>query len=256
MQELLVLFADKDFLVVNKPSGVTVNRSDTTKAELTLQDMVESYLHLQPYYSKTKTVSGEIKSTEETFKERSGIVHRLDKETSGILLVAKTLAAFEKLQQEFKDRTVHKSYIALAHGQLTPQEGEISVPVGRLPFNRKRFGVVAGGRDSVTKYKVRTYYTMPKTKEILSLIDLFPETGRTHQIRVHLKHLNKPIVSDELYAGRKTARNDRRLLSRLFLHAAGITFMHPISGKEISFSSPLPKELQDFLNTLHEVTYL
>lgn len=246
-----IIFEDADMLVVNKPSGVTVNRSDTTRAEQTLQDMVESYLDLKPYRSTVQP--GEIKPSAEVFKERSGIVHRLDKETSGILLVAKTLPAFEKLQQEFKERVVHKSYIALAHGILKPSEGEISVPVGRLPFNRKRFGVVAGGRESLTRYKVRFLYQMPKTKEVLSLVDLYPETGRTHQIRVHLKHINKPIVSDELYAGRKTARNDRKLLSRLFLHAARITFLHPTTAQEVSFDAPLPEELAQFLQMLTQV---
>lgn len=248
MQPLSVIFEDRDVLVVNKPSGVTVNRSDTTRQEVTLQDMVESYLHLSPYYSSIP--AGEIKSEEETFKERSGIVHRLDKETSGILLVAKNLPAFGTLQKAFKERTVYKSYVALAHGQVLPAEGTISVPVGRLPFNRKRFGVVAGGRDSITKYQVCSYYEFPKTKEILSLLDLFPKTGRTHQIRVHLKHLNKPIVSDELYVGRKTARNDRKYLARLFLHAARITFLHPITNKEVTFEAPLPSDLQNFLSFL------
>lgn len=250
-----ILFEDDNIVVLEKPSGVIVNRSDTTKGEETVQDFVEKHLGLSPYYSTKPIPEGGFKSPEETFKERSGIVHRLDKETSGILLIAKTLPAFIELQRQFKERIVHKTYLALAHGLLKPAEGEINVPVGRLEFNRKRFGVVAGGRDSVTKYKVRQVYTHPKTKEPLSLVELYPQTGRTHQIRVHLKHLNRPIVSDELYAGRKVARNDRRELSRLFLHAAGISFLHPITGKEMHLESKLPEDLQLYLATLEKSTY-
>lgn len=244
-----IIYEDKDLLVLNKPAGVIVNRSDTTKEETTVQDFVEEHIGLSPYYSTKPIPEGEFKSPEETFKERSGIVHRIDKETSGILLVAKSLLAFIELQRQFKERIVQKTYIALAHGKL-PQEGEINVPVGRLPFNRKRFGVVAGGRESVTTYKVLASYQNPKTKEPLTLVELHPKTGRTHQIRVHLKHLNRPIVSDELYAGRKTARDDRKNLPRLFLHAAGITFLHPQTGVEMHFESPLPKELEGYLATL------
>lgn len=244
-----VLYEDTNLLILNKPSGVTVNRSDTTKKEETVQDFVEKHLGLSPYYSTRVVPEGEYKSPEETFKERSGIVHRLDKETSGILLIAKTLPVFIELQRQFKERIVKKTYLALAHGKL-PEEGVISVPVGRLPFNRKRFGVVAGGRESLTRYKVIKTFMNPKTKEPLSLVELYPETGRTHQIRVHLKHLNRPIFSDELYAGRKTARDDRKQLGRLFLHAAQITYVHPSTGEEMKIESELPDELQNYLDTL------
>lgn len=249
-----ILFEDTDLLIITKPSGLTVNRSDTTSHEQTIQDLVESYLGLSPYYSKVVVKEGEWKSPEETFKERSGIVHRLDKETSGALVIAKTLSAFIALQKQFKEREVKKTYIALAHGRLTPKEGEINVPVGRLEFNRKRFGVVAGGRESVTVYKVLGEYMNPKTKEPLTLVELYPQTGRTHQIRVHLKHLNRPIFSDELYAGRKTARGDRKLLPRLFLHAAKIVFTHPTTGEKMEIESPLSEELKSFLTTLARVS--
>ncbi len=245
-----ILYEDQDLLILQKPSGVTVNRSDTTRNDETVQDFVEKHLGLSPYRSTVVVPEGEFKSPEETFKERAGIAHRLDKETSGILLVAKTLPSFIELLRQFKERIVKKTYTALAHGKLQPEEGEISVPVGRLPFNRKRFGVVAGGRESVTAYKVLQLYTNPSIKETLSLVELYPKTGRTHQIRVHLKHLGHPIFSDELYAGRKTARNDRQQLGRLFLHAAKIHFVHPTTKKEVDFESLLSQDLQNFLQTL------
>lgn len=249
-----VLYEDTDVLVLLKPAGLIVNRSDTTSHEQTLQDFVEKHLHLplNPYVKKTAR-EGEYPTVEEVFQERTGIVHRLDKETSGIILVAKNPKAFIELQRQFKERIVSKTYLALSHGKITPEEGEINVPVGRLEYNRMRFGVVAGGRESLTHYKVISNFQYPISKqqsEILSLVELYPKTGRTHQIRVHLKHINHPIFGDELYAGRKTARNDRKLLPRVFLHAAGITFLHPITGKEMHFEAPLTEELQEMLQKL------
>ncbi|HEV2339321.1 MAG TPA: RluA family pseudouridine synthase [Patescibacteria group bacterium] len=248
MTRFTILHEDDTLLILDKPSGMIVNRADTTRYNQTVQDMLDAHFNRKPYYS-----SAGQKSDEEIFKERSGIVHRLDKETSGILLIAKTVTAFLDLQKAFQERKVKKTYLALAHGQLSPSSGEVTVPVGRLPFNRKRFGVVPGGKESMTRYTVLQRYQDPKTKEVFSFIKLFPQTGRTHQIRVHLKHLNHPIFADELYAGRKTARSDRKILQRLFLHATEISFAHPASGQQLVIFSPLPDELQLFLQTLMPV---
>lgn len=250
-----IIYEDDDLLVVNKPAGVIVNRSDTTRHEETLQDFVEKKLHLpsNPYLQKKELKEGEYPPAEEVFADRSGIVHRLDKETSGVILVAKNPQAFVELQRQFKERIVHKTYVALAHGKISPEEGEINVPVGRLEHNRMRFGVVAGGRESVTHYKVLHSYINPKNKEPLTLVELYPKTGRTHQIRVHLKYLNRPIFADELYAGRKTARSDRKVLPRVFLHAAKITFLHPKTKKEMTFEAPLTEELEQTLQTLQNL---
>src|SRR5262249_21180394 len=141
----------------------------------------------------TQRKEGEWETPEDAFYNRSGIVHRLDKETSGAMLVAKNVESFASLQGQFKDRVVEKTYKALAHGKISPSVGEISVPVGRLEFNRKRFGVVAGGRESLTHYEVLQNYENLKTKEILSFVELYPKTGRTHQIRVHLQYIGHPI---------------------------------------------------------------
>lgn len=242
-----ILFEDADIIVLDKPSGVTVNKSDTTADEVTVQDWVERNFKISEMTHELAHNEG---GWESEFYKRSGIVHRLDKETSGILLAAKNPTAFDALQKQFRERTVEKSYLALAHGALIPPDGEINIPVGRLEYNRKRFGVVAGGRESVTFYKTLATYTRKKPNEMLSLVELFPKTGRTHQIRVHLKYLNRPIVSDSLYGGRKTARDDRKILHRLFLHAAKITFLHPITGQQVSFESPLPSELHTFIDSL------
>ena len=254
MGNKLVIYEDDYLLVLNKPAGVIVNRSDTTAHVETLQDIVEHYLKIS--YPSVPKREGEYPSTEEVFASRSGIVHRLDKETSGIILVAKNADVFGKLQKAFKDREVQKTYVALSHGKIQPSEGEVNAPVGREQFNRMRFGVVAGGREAVTRYRVISNfkYQMSNGKEEdVSLVELYPQTGRTHQIRVHLKYIGHPIVSDELYAGRKTARNDRKELARVFLHAAGITFVHPVFQKEMSFTAALPEELQNFLDGLQQM---
>lgn len=241
-----IIYEDNDLLVINKPSGITVNRSDTTRDEVTVQDWAKNKFSIfHPPAGGPFSID-----QESDFYKRSGIVHRLDKETSGILLIAKNPDAFVALQAQFKDRTVKKIYHALAHGKITPSRGEIKVPVGRLPWNRKQFGIVAGGREAVTRYQTLKTYT--RGKEILTLVELYPETGRTHQIRVHLKYIGYPIVSDFLYSGKKTSRNDRKSLSRVFLHAAKISFSHPRTNKPMEFESPLAKDLSEFIATLKE----
>lgn len=253
MRYLPVLYEDEDILVVNKPAGVIVNNSDTTEKITTLQNMVAVYLQLPQNYLVPQRKEGEWESPESAFLNRAGIVHRLDKETSGALIVAKTLESFIELQRQFKERIVEKNYIALSHGKIIPPTGEISVPVGRLEFNRKRFGVVAGGRDSVTKYSVLQTMENPQTRELLSLVELFPKTGRTHQIRVHLQYLGYPIFGDELYAGRKISRQDRKVLPRVFLHATGISFLHPVNSERMHVTAPLPVELEDMLSGMKKL---
>lgn len=245
-KEPFIIFEDDAMMLVSKPAGMTVNNSDTSHAEYTLQDWVT-----EKYRLEGRAVPGD-EITD--FHTRAGIVHRLDKETSGVMIVAKTQEAFTELQRQFKERLVSKTYLTLAHGVIAPKEGEINVPIGRLEFNRKRFGVVAGGRESLTHYKVLSEreVTFGKRKEPVSYLEVYPKTGRTHQIRVHLKHLNHPIFSDMLYAGRKTARDDRNLLPRVFLHAASISFLHPTTQERVSFTCPLAIELQRFLDFLPE----
>lgn len=232
MNTIKIIYEDNNLIVLDKPAGITVNKSDTTKDEKTVQDFVAEMNPLNETEDKNSD-----------FFLRNGIVHRIDKETSGILLVAKNKEAFASLQLQFKERRVHKTYIALSHGKVVSDSGEIVVPVGRLPWNRKRFGVLAGGKDAITSYKVIERFEKPFT-----LLELNPKTGRTHQIRVHLKYFNHPIFGDYLYAGRKTSRDDRKILERVFLHAHKISFENPQSGEVMSFESPLPFELEQTLN--------
>lgn len=243
--KISVIFEDDDLLIVDKPAGITVNNSETTKSQDTVQDWAE-----EKFRSKDDQPLAERIDKESDFYKRAGIVHRLDKETSGILIIAKNITAFENLQKQFKERVVGKTYLALAHRKITPETGEIDVPVGRLPWSRKQFGIFPGGKESKTFYKVLKYLMNPKTKEILTLVELNPKSGRTHQIRVHLKYINHPIFADFLYAGRKTSRQDRKELARVFLHAEKISFIHPQKKKEVKFESPIPSDLSDFLAKL------
>lgn len=221
-----IIFEDESILVLDKPSGWITNDASTT----TTQPVIQTWLRENLKYLLVGDRD-----------RRDGIVHRLDKETSGLLVVAKTITAFENLQSQFKERKVAKTYIALAHGEVIPKEGKIEASVGRLPWRRQRFGVLPGGREAVTNYKVLK--TLSKDNEKFSLVELYPKTGRTHQIRIHLKFIGHPIVGDNFYAGRKTSRDDRLWCPRLFLHAAKISFFHPETGKELTFESELPKDL-------------
>lgn len=243
-----IIYDDSILMVIDKPSGWIVNRAETTRGQLVVQDWLESKFDYQIAKDNTK---------------RSGVVHRIDKETSGILLIAKTSETFYELQDQFKKRMIRKKYTALAHG-IIEGEGDIVVPVGRLPWSRKKFGILPGGRDSATHYNSVSYYQLAhrnnnsgwkgNANEKYTLLELFPKTGRTHQIRIHLKYLGHPVVSDELYAGRKTARKDRTWCPRLFLHASEISFKHPESGEMISFKNKLPEELKSVLASLEKFT--
>ncbi len=255
-----ILYEDDVLLVIDKPSGIVVNRAQSVK-ESTVQDWVESRNSLQPPKSNPTLPpltlrggeeglrGGEGGVNEDDFRARSGIVHRIDKETSGILLIAKTPQAFFELQRQFKEREVKKTYLALVHGRMVPEEGEIRAPVGRLPWNSGRFGILPGGKEAVTRYKVLQVLqgTPLLSKGVpyeISLVELYPETGRTHQIRVHLKYINHPIVGDYLYAGRKTSRDDRAHgAPRVMLHAWKISFTHPVTHKILAFESPIPDDI-------------
>ena len=238
--DIPILFEDDAMIAVNKPPGIVVNRAESVHGE-TVQD----WMAARYPFDKTR-------QTEETkdFFDRAGIVHRIDKETSGILLIAKTPAAFAELQRQFKERCIHKTYLAIVHGALVPETGEIRAPVARLPWNRERFGIVPGGKESVTNYKVVKQFerTEGKQTEKYSLVELYPETGRTHQIRVHLKYINHPVVGDYLYAGRKTARDDRTWAPRVMLHAWKLVCVHPVTKSELAIEAPIPDDMNGIIH--------
>jgi len=221
-----IVFQDDDILVINKPSGLVVNRAETVK-EKTLQDWTEKKL-------KVKSAKLEVNSD---FINRSGIVHRLDKDTSGVMVIAKNAQSFIDLQKQFKQRKVIKKYLTLVHGQVEPKIGDIKLPLARNPSDRKKFSVRLEGRKSLTKYKVI------KIISDLSFLEIEPRTGRTHQIRVHLKHIGYPLVSDPIYLGKKRLAEDRQWCSRLFLHAFYLSFIHPRTKKRVEFKIKSAKDL-------------
>lgn len=232
-----IIFEDNDILIIDKPAGIIVNKSDSAKNFYTIQDFLEEKFSL-----------GLEVPTDGDFFKRAGIVHRLDKDTSGVMIVAKNEESFYALQKQFKAGKVEKVYIGLAHGKITPPEGEINVPIGRLPWNRMRFGILPQGRESKTLYKVLAYKKWEG--EDFSYFEAYPKTGRTHQIRVHLRHIGNPLFADLLYGGRKTIRKDKKYLSRHFLHAHKIKFLHPSLHSEVEYISPLSQELSDFAKLL------
>lgn len=235
MGDLEIIYKDEAFFVINKPSGWITNEAQTTTNQPVVQTWVKN--NLKTEISKS-------------YEYRNGIVHRLDKETSGILLIASSKEAFHYLQLQFKHREVEKSYVALVHGILRPETGVINAPVGRLPWRRDRFGVLLGGREASTSYSLISKFQMKNSKEKYSLVECFPKTGRTHQIRIHLSHIGYPIVSDSFYAGRKIAKSDRVWCPRLFLHAKKIRFTHPVSRNKVEYNAKFPKDLEDVLKLL------
>lgn len=231
-----VIFENERLIVLNKPAGWVVNDAKTAHAN----PIIQKWLQEKFIYPLSGSVD-----------ERSGVVHRLDKETSGLLLIAKTKDTFESLQSQFKLRQIKKSYTALVHGVVTEKTSKIDAPIGRLPWNRERFGVLPSGKEAQTNYEVIGTYK--DDKNLYSLLKLTPKTGRTHQIRVHLKSIHHPVVGDQFYAGRKTARNDRLWCPRLFLHASSIEFSD-LHGKKLLFSIELPDELKLALSKLEKTS--
>lgn len=245
-----IIFEDDTILVLDKPAGLVVNRSETAK-EPTVQDWLADYFSLP--------------EGEGGVGNRAGIVHRLDRATSGILLVGKTEQSYVNLQLQFKNRSVKKSYKALVHGLLCGR-GKISESIARNPFNRTRFITSSVGREAETLWTTEENFKLKdnffqnlsrryaasfiKDYSYFALVNVFPKTGRTHQIRVHFKHIGHSVVSDDLYGGRKFLSLDRLWCSRLFLHAAGIAFTHPTNGKKLAFNSSLPQDLKDALANL------
>jgi 23S rRNA pseudouridine1911/1915/1917 synthase len=229
--DIPILYEDNSLVVINKPAGIVVNRAQSVRGK-TIQDWAIARHDLDP------PVAGN------EFQSRSGVVHRLDRETSGALIVTKTPEAFAAIKAQFMARRVDKTYTALVHGALVPKVGEIAAPVGRLPWNRKRFGVVADGKPATTRYHTDRMFDVstPKGQVTVSLVTLHPQTGRTHQIRVHLKHIGHPIVGDTLYAGRKQARDDRAWVGRTLLHASRFVFSHPTTAVVVDVSAPLPAD--------------
>lgn len=219
-----IVYEDDQVVVVNKPAGMVVHPAFGHSSGT----LVNAVLARWP----------EIASFSEP--SRAGIVHRLDKDTSGVLVVAKTRAALESLRAQFKGRDVRKRYIALVEGAPETPEGVIDAPIGRDPAQRKRMAVRHDGREAVTEFRVIEHFAG------YSLLEVYPKTGRTHQIRVHLAFIGHPVAGDTVYGRRRQAIK----LKRHFLHATAITFTRPGSDEAITAEAPLPAGLENILAKL------
>jgi len=227
-----ILYEDKDILVIDKPSGLMVHSDGKTKEKTITNWIIKNY-------PKLKGV-GEPVTFNEKEIDRPGIVHRLDKETSGVLVVVKTKEAFAYFKKQFMDREVKKTYNAIVSGWVKNDHGIINKPIGRSPsdFRRRLAGRGARGelREAITEYKVLKRFADKKGNKF-TFLEVKPKTGRTHQIRVHMKFLNYPVVCDSLYNSKGFCPKE---LNRLALHAKSIEFKD-LKGKIIKVESSLPK---------------
>jgi len=240
---LAIVYEDDDLLVIDKPAGMVVHPSPGHDSGT----LVHAVLHHCP---QLEGVGGE---------QRPGIVHRLDKETSGLIVVAKHDRALRYLQDQFKARTVYKQYLALVEGRMTPPRGRINASIGRHPTNHTRQVVLppdaatgeSAGREAITDYEVLAIYAAPvrgagNAVATFSLVSAELHTGRTHQIRVHFAWRQHPVVGDEIYGFKR----QRIALGRHFLHAHKLRIRLPCDGEEHEFVAPLPAELQAVLDQL------
>jgi 23S rRNA pseudouridine1911/1915/1917 synthase len=222
--EIEIRYEDEHLAIVNKPAGLVVHAAPGTRLP-TLVDSLSALMPLAPAAGLA----------------RPGIVHRLDKGTSGLMVVAKTDEAYLGLVSALKNRLVEKTYLALVEGTFTVARGRIEAPVGRSSKNPASMAITPGGRASATEFEVL------ETLDEVSFLRVALVTGRTHQIRVHLAHIKHPVVGDTRYGGGAQHLAERLGLSRPFLHASELTFVHPVTSEELHFEEPLPADLHSAL---------
>jgi 23S rRNA pseudouridine1911/1915/1917 synthase len=254
-----ILHEDEEVVVVNKPAGLVVHPAADLRSGTLANALAYRFLNTDfglridegGAVSNPRSESNPQSAIRNPQSLRPGIVHRLDRDTSGVIVVAKTARAHENLSDQFRARTVFKSYVALVHGVTREERGKIEEPLARDPRNRTRMAVVRGGRPALSLWRVRRRY------ERLTLLDVQIKTGRTHQIRVHLAWIKHPVVGDETYGGGRdktlagpVLRARVRSLGRQFLHAERLGFHHPRTGEWMSFNAPLPVDLSEFLDAL------
>ncbi|OQY13249.1 MAG: hypothetical protein B6I30_03315 [Desulfobacteraceae bacterium 4572_187] len=227
--EIDILYEDEYLIVINKRAGIVVHPAPGHYSGT----LVNALLHHCPDLG---TISGEI---------RPGIVHRLDKDTSGTLVVAKNSIIHENLSAQFKSRKIKKEYLTLVHGEMKFDSGSINLPIGRHPVHRKRMSTESRkGREAETVWKVRERF------KNATLIKVNLKTGRTHQIRVHCAAINHPVIGDPVYCARKMGKDLQNKAARQMLHAWRLKFFHPALQKEMSFESPIPQDMKELIKAL------
>ena len=244
--KLDVLYEDEDVIAINKRAGMVVHPAAGNQSGT----LVNAVLAYSPDISDVGD------------EQRPGIVHRLDKETSGVMLVAKTNEAYRTLQAQFKTRTIKKTYLALCVGRVLPTHGRVNKPIARDSSNHQRMAVVLGGRESITEYLVNEIFELSarlmlvgatiEKNNAYSLVRAMPQTGRTHQIRVHLASLGFPVVGDELYGATRHDPLSKVLAPRHLLHASELQFDLPSSGHPLRLYAPMPADMQAVILGLGE----
>lgn len=244
-----IIYEDDFLAVINKPAGMVVHPGAGIVSG-TLANAIAWHFKFQISDSRARS-DAEIRNLGSEMPHRIGIVHRLDKDTSGLILVAKDEQTAEELSRQFQNREVEKSYVALVHGHIERSSGTIDRPIARDRWHRTKMTVAANGRSALSLWKVRQRF------DKFTLVEVDIKTGRTHQIRVHLASINHPVVGDATYnEGRDNTVADVKIkkaiadLGRFFLHAERLAFTHPQTKERLSLTQPLPQELQDFLQRL------
>ncbi|AOT56091.1 RluA family pseudouridine synthase [Weissella soli] len=217
-----IVYEDADLLVVNKPQGMVVHPAAGHESGTLVNALM--------FHTPLSTINGEF---------RPGIVHRIDKDTSGLLMVAKNDKAHEALSAQLKEKKNLRLYYALVHGEFKENEGTIKAPIGRSNADRKKQAVIKGGRDAVTHFKVMKRYVG------YTLLEVRLETGRTHQIRVHMAYIGHPVAGDPLYGPKKSVSATGQ-----YLHAATLGLTQPTTGEDLTFEAPLPANFEKFLSEL------
>ncbi|HAX17971.1 MAG TPA: RluA family pseudouridine synthase [Actinobacteria bacterium] len=226
--DIKIIFEDDYMIAVSKPPGMVVHPAPGNKSGT----LLNAVLFHNDKVDSVKNV-------------RSGIVHRLDKDTSGIILIAKDFQSHESLSRLFRERKIRKTYIALVLGSFKEKTGLIDIPISRSKKNRKMMDVAADGRKSETEFRVL------KNFNSCSLIEVYPKTGRTHQIRVHLSHIGHPLIGDKTYGNKETEMIAESIgIRRHFLHASGINFIHPFTGVQIDIRDELPEDLKNSIESI------
>jgi len=231
-----VVFEDDHLIAINKPPGLVVHPATSHRKSTLVHGLLHHCDHLAD-------LGGPL---------RPGIVHRLDKDTSGIIVVAKENSAYRHLSRQFKEKLVYKEYSALVYGRLRQSSGQFTDPIRRHPINRKKMGIIAGGREASTFWWLEILFGE------VSLVKVVIKTGRTHQIRVHFSHAHHPVVGDATYGGKKRVKSVQNPLMRArlskvkrqMLHARKLALEHPATGKKLDLSAPLPEDMSDLLEFL------
>ena len=231
-----VVFEDDHLIAINKPPGLVVHPATSHRTSTLVHGLLHHCDHLAD-------LGGPL---------RPGIVHRLDKDTSGIIVVAKENSTYRHLSHQFKEKLVYKEYSALVYGRLRHSSGQFTDPIRRHPKNRKKMGIIAGGREASTFWWLELLFGE------VSLVKVVIKTGRTHQIRVHFAHARHPVVGDATYGGKKRVKSVQNplMLTRLsqvkrqMLHARRLALEHPATGEKLDLSAPLPEDMSDLLQFL------